>query len=191
MHCVDTSSHNVDVWSCVTNDPPHLVYIIVHKLCSISMLPANAQSNQPIIMFNDILIHAANGHCGIKRAKSNESRYYTDPATCITYNCVIKEPKLYARKVTCEPRCDKNGRPQICRMKKNVQRRREFKCTPAGRFDAQGYGTIYRDFFIQNQSQCECYSVNEVDMLCPTVPPSVSGQTTTTTAIPSHISNLP
>ena len=158
---------------------------LVHVSCKCS--PTNGH------VFGDILIHAATGHCGITRSKSNESRYYTDPETCITYNCVINgKTKLYARKVTCEPRCDKNGRPQICRVKKTVQRKREFKCTPTGRFEAQGYGTIYPDFPIENQSQCECYAVDEVDMLCPTAPPVVtSGERTTTTAIPSHISNLP
>ncbi len=117
------------------------------------------------------------GHCGIERVKSNESRPYTDPNTRIDYICTILEVKRYVRKVTCESRCEKEGQEAICRVKNNVERKRNFICHPTS--DFAGFGNVYREFVVHQQSQCECYHVSDVDLTCPTTPPPVRCPTTT------------
>lgn len=138
-----------------------------------------------------ISFHVANGHCGIERSKSNESRLYTE--NNIEYDCIIRNTDRYVRKVECESRCDKNGEPQICRVKNTYKRKREFACTPT--INYTGQNVIYPSLEVEQQSQCECYKLSDVDLTCPPEPPSVRCQTATktatTTAMPPELSNRP
>lgn len=129
--------------------------------------------------------YAVNGHCGIHRDKSSEERSHTDPETSIDYTCAIEDEKLYIRKITCTPRCDKSGEPVICRVKNNFKRSRRFKCTPTDEFP--GFGNIYEDFVVYQQSKCECFKLSDVELACPTTRPPVRCPTTA----PADISNRP
>lgn len=128
-------------------------------------------------------ICTANGHCGIERVKSNESRPYTDPETHIDYICEIMDPKRYVRKVTCESRCQKDNQEHICRVKSSVERKRDFICRPTS--DFAGFGNVYREFVVEQQAQCECFPLSEVGLTCPTTPPPVRCPTTTRRTAPA------
>lgn len=128
-------------------------------------------------------ICTANGHCGIERVKSNESRPYTDPETHIDYICEIMDPKRYVRKVTCESRCQKDSQEHICRVKSSVERKRDFICRPTS--DFAGFGNVYREFVVEQQAQCECFPLSEVELTCPTTPPPVRCPTTTRRTAPA------
>ena len=112
--------------------------------------------------------------------KSNESRPYTDPDTRISYICTILEEKKYVRKVTCNSRCEKEGQQHICRVKNNVERKRNFICHPTS--DFPDFGNIYREFVVEQQSQCECFQLSDVELTCPTTRPPIRCPTTTRTA---------
>ena len=124
-----------------------------------------------------MFILAVNGHCGITRVKSNESRPYTDPDTHISYICTIFEESRYVRKVTCESRCQKEGQEAICRIKNSLERKRDFICRPTS--DFPGFGNVYREFTVIQQNQCECYHISDVELTCPTTRPPVRCPTTT------------
>lgn len=129
--------------------------------------------------YTSISESSVGGHCGIERLRSNESRPYTDPDTRISYICSILDEKKYARKITCESRCEKDSQPVICRVKSTVQRKRDFICHPTS--DFHGFGNIYREFVIEHQSQCECFQLSDVELTCPTTRPPVRCPTTTRT----------
>ena len=108
-----------------------------------------------------------NGHCGVERKRSEEERSYTDPQRNINYTCVIESARLYVRKATCEPRCNSNGEPVICRVKNRVKRTRRFVCSPTNVYPGSGFTNIYRKFEVEQQSGCECFKLTDVGVSCP------------------------
>ena len=131
------------------------------------------------------------GNCGLERSNSNESRFYTDLNTNVDYTCTIRNKDHYARKIHCEPRCDKSGEPTICRIKSRKLRKRDFICTPTSEY--AGFGNVYREFEVEIQTKCECYAVADVDLNCSqmTTEKPVRCRTATTTSVPTEIDNRP